>query len=176
MKKGLTFCFSGREETCVKSAKQVTILGIAKGFKNISSEIRHSVRNLEGVGDDLDLIECEALQNMVIRLGLPPIYVARPSPRQQPKPTGSHSSFISSAPQQPMKVTHMRQKNIRNSIFNISFQNKISMISRSAINDNPHNPSLLPTDRRRPLCARSRAINSNRLTHGQAPTSAIASR
>ena len=73
MKKGLTFCFSGREETCVKSAKQVTILGIAKGFKNISSEMRHSVRNLEGVGDDLDLTEREALQNMVIRLGLPSV-------------------------------------------------------------------------------------------------------
>ena len=73
MKKGLTSCSSGREETCVKSAKQVTILGIAKGFKNISSEMRHSVRNLEGVGDDLDLIEREALQNMVIRLGLPPV-------------------------------------------------------------------------------------------------------
>ena len=50
---------SKREETCLKSAKQARILGIAYGYD--STTMTGKVRNLEGTNDDLDLQEMQEL-------------------------------------------------------------------------------------------------------------------
>ena len=53
---------SGREETCVKSVKQVKILGIAYGYDR---SMAGYVRNLEGTDHKLDVEERKVLEKMV---------------------------------------------------------------------------------------------------------------
>ena len=43
---------SRKEETCVKSVNQVTVLGIAYGFKELNGKTRAEVRNLEGTTEE----------------------------------------------------------------------------------------------------------------------------
>ena len=59
---------SGFEETCVKSSKQVKILGIA--FGHHQSGLSGGVRNLEGTNDELDREERLLLEKMVKNLSL----------------------------------------------------------------------------------------------------------
>ena len=53
---------SKREETCLKSAKQARILGVAYGYD--STTMKDKVRNLEGTTEVLDLQEMQALAAM----------------------------------------------------------------------------------------------------------------
>ena len=57
---------SGFDETCVKSNKQVNILGIAYGYHR--SGMNGGVRNLEGTNDELDGEERMVLEKMVRNL------------------------------------------------------------------------------------------------------------
>ena len=61
---------TGLEETCVKSASQVRILGIANGHEQLDLNTQASVRNLFGTGDHLDLEENRILDIMLEELGI----------------------------------------------------------------------------------------------------------
>ena len=52
---------STREETCLRSAKQVRILGIAYGF---DSKWSGKVRDLTGTGDNLDVAEWQVAEGV----------------------------------------------------------------------------------------------------------------
>jgi len=61
---------SGREETCVKSATQVRVLGVAYGHELLDHQTRTMVRNLFGTGDTLDRHENKVLDIMLEDLGI----------------------------------------------------------------------------------------------------------
>ena len=63
---------SKREETCLKSVDQVTVLGVAYGFKELDGKTRAKVRNLEGTTDDLDEEEERQLNEMLENMSLKP--------------------------------------------------------------------------------------------------------
>jgi len=65
-----TFWHSEKEETCVKSTRQVRILGIARGWDRLPQEVRRGLRNLQGTGDTLDKMENRVLDDMLERLGI----------------------------------------------------------------------------------------------------------
>ena len=80
---------SKREETCLKSAKQARILGIAYGFD--SSTMGGRVRNLEGTNEVLDQWERKVLDELVAAslgtfLLLSPTFSSSPAPLPAPAP------------------------------------------------------------------------------------------
>ena len=80
---------SKREETCLKSAKQARILGIAYGFD--SSTMGGRVRNLEGTNEVLDQWEIKVLDELVAAslgtfLLLSPTFSSSPAPLPAPAP------------------------------------------------------------------------------------------
>jgi len=61
---------SGLEETCVKSATQVRILGIAYGYELLDFNTQASVKDLFGSADNLDPEENRVLDRMLEDLGI----------------------------------------------------------------------------------------------------------
>lgn len=61
---------TGLEETCVKSASQVRILGIAYGYEYLDFNTQSRVKDLFGTGDHLDPDENRVLDSMLEQLGI----------------------------------------------------------------------------------------------------------
>ena len=62
------FPHSDREETCVKSASQVAILGVSKGWDRLHPYEKLSLRDRTGTGDSLDQIENAILDDLIEKL------------------------------------------------------------------------------------------------------------